>query len=137
MRTVLMITRENNVAGNRRHGAIYPMFSQYSFERGESTDSENMERVLYRKITVEDGTFSSSGRFGYTGQHTDLDCIDLPGYEDVKVIRNAPRYITGTLFSRNKYGATKRAFRLDLEREVVQYQRNEKWYDFSPARYID
>jgi hypothetical protein len=131
----IMVEEQNNVSGNRKHGAIYPMFT--TMPRIEKIgDGENINVTVIDKITIEDGQFSSSGRFGYLGQHCNLDAK----IENGMIVTRSP-YITGMLFSRNKYGATKREFRLNLETRCLEHPmtRNgvKKWYKFSPSNYID
>lgn len=142
MRIKLFVETQNNVSGSRGHGAIYPMFSNWAnSESWQYTDSENGECVLWRKITIEDGDFSLAYRkkyqynkTAYTGQHTNLDIQLINGINE-----NAPRYVYGELFSRNKYGCTKREFRLDLIRCEIQIKKGskQKWFDFTPKNYID
>ncbi len=138
---VLSVETRNAVAGNRRHGAIYPMVSAVRANAvGEK--GEDIEPVYYRKITIEDGTFSqASRRIGYTGQHTDLQLPATAREVADGVYELRADVLDGSLYSRNKYGATKRAFRLDLVRGVLQRPiiRNGRttWHDFTPSQYLD
>lgn len=141
MKIKLFVEKENNVSGSRRHGVIYPTFSTWAnAEKLESVDSENYEKVLYRKITIEDGEFENAysnkhtyDKYSYLGQHTNL----LVTLNEKGISENAPKYVYGHIFSRNKYGADKREFRLDCERGIVQIKRKDKWYDFEPKNYLD
>jgi hypothetical protein len=136
----LFVEKENNVAGSKRHGVMYPTFSSWTNgEKLESVDSENYKKVLYRKLTIEDGEFENAygkkhahDKYSYMGQHTNLYVKLENGINE-----NAPRYIYGDIFSRTKYGSQKREFRLDTERAVIQIQRKDKWYDFQPKNYLD
>lgn len=135
MYTVLVETSDL-VAGNKSHGAIYPMFSRMP-RAVAVADGEECQELVTDKITVEDGRFArANARYGYTGQHTDLEARIEDG-----VIHTSSPYIEGTLYSRNKYGATTRVFRLNLEARCLERPttRNGKttWRRFEPAQYID
>ena len=137
MRTYeILVEEKNQVSGNRRHGAIYPMFTRMP-RMSKTSGGENIIETIIDKITVEDGTFTqASRRIGYTGQHTTLTAKIENG-----IIKTESPYIEGELFSRNKYGQTSRKFRLNLETRTLQrpIAKNGviRWYDFSPSRYID
>jgi hypothetical protein len=141
MTVVLNVETRNAVAGYRRHGAIYPIVSTTRIDAVREK-GEDIEPVYYRKITIEDGQFSqASRRIGYTGQHTDLR---MP--QDVHEITDGvyelkTDVLTGSLFSRNEYGSTRREFRLDLVRGKLQRPVTRKgitkWYDFKPSQYLD
>jgi hypothetical protein len=140
MKIKLFVEQQSNCAGRKRHGVLYPMFSTWcNSEKLESVDSENFEKVLYRKITIEDGEFENAygkrratDKYAYMGQHTNLYVKLENGINE-----NSPRFVYGDIFSRTKYGSQKREFRLDVERAVIQIQRKDKWYDFQPKNYLD
>jgi hypothetical protein len=140
MKIKLFVETENNVSGSRRHGVIYPAFSSWTnVEKLESIDPENMENVLYRKITIEDGKFQNayskkhaSDKYSYMGQHTNLHVKLQNGINE-----NAPKVVYGNIFSRTKYGGQKREFRLDTERAKIQIQRKNNWCDFLPKQNLD
>jgi len=139
MRTITVIDRESNVAGNRRHGTIYPLFSSWAkYDEMISRDSENVEREICKKVTIEDGRFELvSKRKGYTGQHTNLffdELMTAPVRENELV---NIQYLYGEIYTRNQYGAKRAFFRLDCINGTTQYKRGAKWYAFQPSNYID
>jgi hypothetical protein len=139
MKTITIIDRESNVAGNRRHGTIYPMFSSWAkYDVLQSRDSENVEREICKKVTIEDGTFKEVSRSkGYTGQHTNL-FFDEAHTASVKIseVINI-NYLYGEIYTRNQYGAKRANFRLDCINGTTQFKRGSKWYNFKPSNYID
>ena len=142
MRIKLFVETENNSAGTKRSDVRYPFFSDWACtEKMESVNAENMEQILYRKITIEDGDFENGygkkhkfDKYSYLGQHTNLVVSLINGVNE-----NAPKFVYGSIFHRNKYGSTKRHFRLDLERQKIQIMRGKykKWCDFTPKHIID
>jgi len=139
MKTITIISRESNVAGNSRHGTIYPMFSSWAkYDTLVSRDSENVEREICKKVTIEDGRFKLvSKRKGYTGQHTNLyldEKMTVPVRENELI---NVQYIYGSIYSRNAYGGRTASFRLDCINGTTQYKRGEEWYNFKPSNYID
>jgi len=139
MKTITVIERENNVSGKSRHGTIYPMFSSWArYDVLMHRDSENVEREICRKVTIEDGQFTlASRRKGYTGQHTDLfydEQLTAPcNYVEVTNVT----CLYGRIYSRNAYGGRLVYFRLDCINGTTQFKRGNKWYNFHPANYID
>jgi len=144
----VLVERENNVSGNRRHGTIYPGFSRIK-PPAHLSSGENIVSEQLLKITIEDGKFKQASKsIGYTGQHTDLyidfdDTKNRPTNETGKseiVLKNAC-YIYGTIYRRNKYGSTDCAFRLDCETMSIQRPIKKgdtvRWYTFKPTQNID